>query len=593
MDFYSFYTGKCFDAYRYLGAHVTGRGTVFRTFAPSASRVSLIGEFSGWEEIPMEKVHDGNFWEVSSADAEAGLMYKYRIYDKQGQFIDHCDPYGYGMELRPGNASVIRDLRKYKFRDSAWMKKRTDRKKEALNIYELHFGSFRKPSEEPDAWYDYEEMADILIPYLKESGYNYLEIMPLCEYPSDESWGYQGTGFFSPTSRYGTADQLRAFVDACHQNEIGIILDFVPVHFAVDGYALANYDGTALYEYPHAAVGHSEWGSCNFMHSRGEVRSFLQSAAEYWLMEFHMDGLRMDAVSRAIYWQGDPARGVNSNAVEFLKNMNRGLKERHPSVILAAEDSTSFPGVTELPEKGGLGFDYKWDMGWMNDTLEYFRTDPLYRGRDYNKLTFSMAYFYGERYLLPLSHDEVVHGKATILQKMFGEYEMKFPQARAFYMYMYAHPGKKLNFMGNEIGHFREWDETREQDWGLLEYPAHREFYCFMKALNRFYLELPAFCEKDCDKAGFRWLECGTKDQCVYAFERKAEKERIAAVFNFSGAEQTGLRLTVSGAEKLKEIFSSGNKISAKEEDIERTWSENSIFELELAPFSAVYYLIG
>lgn len=593
MDFYSFYTGKCFDAYRYLGAHVTDRGTVFRTFAPSVSRVSLIGEFSGWEEIPMEKVHDGNFWEVSSADAEPGLMYKYRIYDKHGQFIDHCDPYGYGMELRPGNASVIRDLRKYKFRDSAWMKKRTDRKKETLNIYELHFGSFRKPSEEPDAWYDYEEMADILLPYLKESGYNYLEIMPLCEYPSDESWGYQGTGFFSPTSRYGTADQLRAFVDACHQNEIGIILDFVPVHFAVDGYALANYDGTALYEYPHAAVGHSEWGSCNFMHSRGEVRSFLQSAAEYWLTEFHMDGLRMDAVSRAIYWQGDPARGVNSNAVEFLKNMNRGLKERHPSVILAAEDSTSFPGVTELPEKGGLGFDYKWDMGWMNDTLEYFRTDPLYRGRDYNKLTFSMAYFYGERYLLPLSHDEVVHGKATILQKMFGEYEMKFPQARAFYMYMYAHPGKKLNFMGNEIGHFREWDETREQDWGLLEYPAHRELYCFMKALNRFYLEHPAFWEKDYDKAGFRWLECGTKDQCVYAFERKAEKERIAAVFNFSGAEQTGLRLTVSGAEKLKEIFSSGNKISAKEEDIERTGSENSIFELELAPFSAVYYLIG
>ena len=548
MDFYSFYTGKCFDAYRYLGAHVTDRGTVFRTFAPSASRVSLIGEFSGWEEIPMEKVHDGNFWEVSSVDAEQGMMYKYRIYDKEGQFIDHCDPYGYGMELRPGNASVIRDLRKYKFRDSAWMKKRTDRKKEALNIYELHFGSFRKPSEEPDAWYDYEEMADILIPYLKESGYNYLEIMPLCEYPSDESWGYQGTGFFSPTSRYGTADQLRAFVDACHQNEIGIILDFVPVHFAVDGYALANYDGTALYEYPHAAVGHSEWGSCNFMHSRGEVRSFLQSAAEYWLMEFHMDGLRMDAVSRAIYWQGDPARGVNSNAVEFLKNMNRGLKERHPSVILAAEDSTSFPGVTELPEKGGLGFDYKWDMGWMNDTLEYFRTDPLYRGRDYNKLTFSMAYFYGERYLLPLSHDEVVHGKATILQKMFGEYEMKFPQARAFYMYMYAHPGKKLNFMGNEIGHFREWDEKREMDWNLLDYPAHQDFHRFMKDLNRFYLEHPAFSEMDYDTEGFQWLECHAQEKCVYVFERKSEKERIMALrssifsANWSKLERVGFR---------------------------------------------------
>ena len=485
MDFYGFYTGKVFDAYKYLGAHVTDAGVTFRTFAPSASKISVIGEFNEWEESPMEKVHDGNFWEFTAEDARPGMMYKYRIYDKSGQFIDHCDPYGYGMELRPNTASIIRETDTFRFHDSAWMKKRTSRLKEALNIYEIHFGSFRKPSDEPDAWYNYEEMADILIPYLKENGYNYLEIMPLTEYPSDESWGYQGTGFFSPTSRYGTADQLKAFVDACHRNNIGIILDFVPVHFAVDYYALANYDGTALYEYPHAAVGQSEWGSCNFMHSRGEVRSFLQSAANYWLTEFHMDGLRMDAISRAIYWQGTPERGVNSNAVEFLKNMNRGLKKLHPSAILAAEDSTSFPGVTESPENGGLGFDYKWDMGWMNDTLDYFRTDPLFRGGCYHKLTFSMAYYYDSNYLLPLSHDEVVHGKATILQKMFGDYEMKFPQARAFYMYMYAHPGKKLNFMGNEIGHFREWDEKREQDWNLLDFPAHQDFHRFMADLNR------------------------------------------------------------------------------------------------------------
>ena len=304
MDFYGFYTGKVFDAYKYLGAHVTDAGVTFRTFAPSASKISVIGEFNEWEESPMEKVHDGNFWEFTAEDARPGMMYKYRIYDKSGQFIDHCDPYGYGMELRPNTASIIRETDTFRFHDSAWMKKRTSRLKEALNIYEIHFGSFRKPSDEPDAWYNYEEMADILIPYLKENGYNYLEIMPLTEYPSDESWGYQGTGFFSPTSRYGTADQLKAFVDACHRNNIGIILDFVPVHFAVDYYALANYDGTALYEYPHAAVGQSEWGSCNFMHSRGEVRSFLQSAANYWLTEFHMDGLRMDAISRAIYWQG-------------------------------------------------------------------------------------------------------------------------------------------------------------------------------------------------------------------------------------------------------------------------------------------------
>lgn len=597
MDFYGFYTGKIFDAYKYLGAHTEKDGVVFRTFAPSASKISVIGEFNDWEEVPMEKVHDGNFWEFSTKKARPGMMYKYRIYDQSGQFIDHCDPYGYGMELRPNTASIIRDMSTYRFRDSSWMKKRTDRLRGPLNIYEIHFGSFKKPSDEPDAWYDYEEMADILIPYLKENGYNYLEIMPLNEYPSDESWGYQGTGFFSPTSRYGTADQLKAFVDACHQNDIGIILDFVPVHFAVDYYALANYDGTALYEYPHAAVGQSEWGSCNFMHSRGEVRSFLQSAANYWLTEFHMDGLRMDAISRAIYWQGTPERGVNSNAVEFLKNMNRGLKELHPSAILAAEDSTSFPGVTESPENGGLGFDYKWDMGWMNDTLDYFRIDPLFRGGCYHKLTFSMAYYYDSNYLLPLSHDEVVHGKATILQKMFGDYDMKFPQARAFYMYMYAHPGKKLNFMGNEIGHFREWDEKREQDWDLLTYPAHQDFHRFMTDLNHFYLEHPAFSEKDYDSDGFLWLDCHSEERCVYAFERIGKNERIAAIFNFSGVEQAGYQLEIPDATELELIFSSelpeyGGK---GRPDLAAGTRQNigrAVFEFTLAPFSAEYYLI-
>ena len=599
MDFYGFYTGKIFDAYKYLGAHIS-RGkngkveeVIFRTFAPSASRISVIGEFNGWTETPMEKVHDGNFWELISKEAKPGMMYKYRIYDRAGNCIDHCDPYGYGMELRPNTASIIRDMDAYKFHDGKWMKKRSDYSKLPLNVYELHFGSFRKPSEEPDAWYDYEEMADILLPYLKENGYNYLEIMPLNEYPCDESWGYQGTGFFSPTSRYGTADQLKYFVDRCHENDIGVILDFVPVHFAVDGYALANYDGTALYEYPHSDVGDSEWGSRNFMHSRGEVRSFLQSAAEYWLNEYHMDGLRMDAISRAIYWQGMPERGVNSNAVEFLRYMNQGLKERHPSVILAAEDSTSFPGVTKPVEEGGLGFDYKWNMGWMNDTLDYFRTAPEYRTRDYHKLTFSMMYYYDERYLLPLSHDEVVHGKATILQKMYGDYEQKFPQARAFYMYMYAHPGKKLNFMGNEIGHFREWDEKRELDWNLLNFPAHQDFHRFMEDLNHFYLEHPALSEMDYDMEGFRWIECHAEDQCVYAFERRSKKERIMAVFNFSDKEQE-IEIKCEDKKALKRVFSSeykeyGGQEEKKEKIIK---AKKEIVTLNLKPFSAEYYLI-
>ena len=613
MDFYGFYTGKIFDAYRFLGAQVTAAGVVFRTFAPSASKISVIGEFTEWEELPMEKVHDGNFWEVTSQDARPGMMYKYRIYDQSGQYIDHCDPYGYGMELRPNTASIIRDMKTYHFHDDAWMRKRSCHIDSPLNIYEIHFGSFRKPSEEPDAWYNYEEMADILIPYVKENGYNYIEIMPLNEYPSDESWGYQGTGFFSPTSRYGTADQLKAFVNACHRNGIGIILDFVPVHFAVDGYALAKYDGTSLYEYPHSAVGYSEWGSCNFMHSRGEIRSFLQSAANYWLTEYHIDGLRMDAISRAIYWQGTPERGVNPNAVEFLKYMNQGLKKLHPDAILAAEDSTSFPGVTTPAEEGGLGFDYKWDMGWMNDTLDYFRTDPLFRGGIYHKLTFSMAYYYDERYLLPLSHDEVVHGKATILQKMWGDYELKFPQARAFYMYMYAHPGKKLNFMGNEIGHFREWDEKREQDWGLLAYPAHQDFHRFMTDLSLFYQSHPAFSEKDYDPDGFHWLDCHAEERCIYVFERiggatsnssrsgaagrkieNSRSERIAAFFNFSGIEQPDYTVEIPDAARIRRIFTSEWKgYGGTEETNDKILNgEDGIFELSMKPFSAEYYLI-
>lgn len=602
MDFYGFYTGKIFDAYKYLGAHVirnTASGSkgkdreaqvTFRTFAPSASRVSVIGEFNGWTDTPMEKVHDGNFWELTSKDAKPGMMYKYRIYDRAGNFIDHCDPYGYGMELRPNTASIIRDPDTYRFRDEKWMKKRTDHREQPLNIYELHFGSFKKPAEEPDAWYNYEEMADVLLPYLKENGYNYIEIMPLCEYPCDESWGYQGTGFFSPTSRYGTADQLKAFVDACHKNEIGIILDFVPVHFAVDGYALANYDGTALYEYPHSDVGDSEWGSRNFMHSRGEVRSFLQSAAEYWMEEYHMDGLRMDAISRLLYWQGEEARGVNGNGAAFLREMNRGLKEHCPGCMLIAEDSTSYPDVTKPVEEGGLGFDYKWDLGWMHDTLEYFQTGPEYRSRDYHKLTFSMMYFYNERYLLPLSHDEVVHGKATILQKMNGGYAGKFPQARAMYLYMMVHPGKKLNFMGNEFGQLREWDERREQDWGLRKYPIHDAFYRFMRELQQLYLSHPELSQEDFQPEGFQWLDCHQEARCLYALERRAQGKRLAAVFNFSSQRQEEYELDIPGTARLALLLHTDwERYGGSTPEAEPAFSkEGEKFRFSLPPFSGM-----
>ncbi|MCD8049369.1 MAG: 1,4-alpha-glucan branching protein GlgB, partial [Clostridia bacterium] len=536
MDFYSFYTGGEFHAHEFLGAHYHSGKTFFRVFAPAAQSIDVIGDFNSWTPTPMHRIHDGNFWEAEINNARPGMMYKYRITSSSGT-VEHTDPFARAMELRPASASVICDF-DYSFSDAAWMKKRSDMRQKPLNIYEMHFGSWKKPGEESDKWYTYSELAPMIIPYLKEHGYNYLELMPLAEHPCDESWGYQQTGFFAPTSRYGKPEELMYFVDECHKNNIGVILDFVSVHFASDYYALARFDGTPLYEYPNSAVGVSEWGSCNFMHSRGEVRSFLQSAANFWLSEYHFDGLRFDAISNLIYWQGDKKRGVNGATVDFLRKMTSTLHTKHPGVMLSAEDSTDFDGVTRPVSEGGLGFDYKWDMGWMNDTLSYFQSPEPEKCDKYHSLAFSMMYYYNERYLLPLSHDEVVHGKATIVQKMNGEYEKKFPAARAFYIYMYAHPGKKLNFMGSELAHLREWDEKRELDWSILRYPLHDSFNKFIKDLNRIYLSHPALSERDYDPSGFSWLLCNTERPACYAFERVSASERITAVFNFSDSPQ-------------------------------------------------------
>lgn len=585
MDMYGFYTGTIFDAYEYLGAHVTPEGTVFRTFAPGADRIDFLCD---GRVIPMQRVHDGNFYEAAVPDIEDGCAYEYRIWQRNGSYVDHCDPYGFGMELRPDHRSVVRDLGRYTFHDQRWMKRRTSRQNEPLNIYEMHMGSWRR--KENGSWYRYSELGELLIPYLKKSGYNYVEFLPLGEHPCDESWGYQMTGFYAPTSRYGTAAELMELIDQLHQNGIGAILDFVPAHFALDAYGISRYDGTALYEYPHQDVGVSEWGSCNFMHSRGEVRSFLQSAANYWLKEYHFDGLRMDAISRMIYWQGDERRGVNGNAVSFLKYMNRGLKSLHPGCILAAEDSTNFPNVTLETEKGGLGFDYKWDLGWMHDTLEYFQSNPEDRTEKYHKLTFSMMYFRNERYLLPYSHDEVVHGKATVLQKMNGQYEQKFPQARAMYLYMMIHPGKKLNFMGNEIGHFREWDEKREQDWELLKYPIHDAFYHYIAELNRLYLTHPAFSEWDYQEQGFTWLDCHQEERRIYALQRMSGGERLAAVFNFSECEQENYRVPIPGVTSVRVLlYSDWERFGGTtDEHTEVARMEDDELVCTLQPFSGI-----
>ena len=557
MDIYGFYTGKIFDAYDFLGCHLDGNRGYFRTYAPNASRVTVIGEFTGWKDYEMNRIHDGKFWELITDGVEDGMMYKYRIYGRDGSVTEHCDPYGFGMELRPDSASIARDMNRYVFHDTKWMRDRSDCRRGPLNIYEIHAGSWKTNPENENGWYKYNELADILIPYLKENGYNYVEMMPIAEHPCDNSWGYQSTGFYSPTSRYGTADELREFIDKCHQNGIGVLLDFVPVHFAVDGYGLSMYDGTAIYEYPNCDVGYSEWGSKNFNHSRGEVQSYLQSCANYWLKEYHFDGLRMDAISNIIYWQGDSRRGINRNALQFLQYMNRGLKGMYPSIILAAEDSSPYPGITKCADWGGLGFDYKWDLGWMNDTLIYFKDGMDDRIKDYHKLTFSMMYYYSENFILPFSHDEVVHGKATIMQKMNGQYDEKFPQARALYMYLYTHPGKKLNFMGNEIGQLREWDETREQDWDILKYPVHDAFHRYMMELNKLYLEHSALWEKDFDNDGFMWIDCHEEGRCIYAYERRSSTERLVIVCKFTNTPEENYYCHVEGASGLKLLLAS------------------------------------
>ena len=597
MDIHQFFLGNSFDAHTYFGAHITRDGVVFRTLAPNAKAVALIWEGGEWEPMPMTRIHDGGVYEITVPDALPGQMYKYRItpQNPDGETIDHCDPYGFGMELRPSNASIIRDLSSYTFHDSSWMKQRSDHRHKPVNIYEVHLGSWMTNPHDENGWYTYEEIAPKLVKYVRENGYNYIEFMPLSEHPADCSWGYQNTGFFSPTARYGTAHQLMQLVDTCHQAGIGVIIDFVPVHFAVDGYALNHYDGTTLYEYPEKEDTYSEWGSCNFIHARGEVCSFLQSNAFYWLDVFHFDGIRMDAVSRLIYWGGEEYRGTNPSSIQFLKRMNQGLHQRYPDAMLIAEDSTNYSGVTKPVEYGGLGFDYKWDMGWMNDTLNYFRQYPWERKNEYHKLTFSMMYFPNEYYLLPLSHDENVHGKATILQKMFGQYEQKFPQARALYLYMYAHPGKKLLFMGSELGQLREWTETQQQDFDILKFPIHDAFHHFMMELNRLYLTEPALYEGDYEADGFRWLDCHQEERCIYAIQRHAAHgEDLVILLHFSDEGTQHYTFTLPDCTALQPLLHTdwerfhGNTVEDTKPIVGEMTRNGCQFQIDLPPFSGI-----
>ena len=524
-----YHTGACFDLYRHLGAHPCKGGWSFRIWAPGALDVQLEGDFNGWQGAPMSRDNAG-VWSCT-AKAKEGQLYKFRVLGPDGSWVEHSDPCALAAELRPGTASRLFDLSRLEaqFTDGVWMAGQDKHYDRPMNIYEMHAGSWKR---RPDgSWYDYEELAQELIPWLVEHQYTHVELLPLAEHPFDGSWGYQNTGYFAPTSRYGTPVQFARFVNACHLAGIGVLMDFVPVHFAKNADGLARLDGTFLYEYD-SDVGQSEWGTCNFNFYRGEVRSFLNSAAAIWLDLYHCDGIRMDAISRALYWLGDPSRGVNQGAVQFLQNMNQGLHQRFPSAILTAEDSTNFLKVTAPVEYDGLGFDYKWDMGWMHDTLDFFATPFDQRRNAYHKLTFSMSYFYNELYLLSLSHDEMVHGKKTVIDKLWGTYEEKFAQARLLYFYMLTHPGKKLNFMGSELAHFREWDENRELDWMLLRYPLHDAFHKYIAALNGLYHAEPALYEGEYNAACFEWVACQSRDEGIYAYLRKGRGGPLLAVMN-------------------------------------------------------------
>lgn len=598
MILHEFYIGKAFDAYNFFGAHFDGNGVVFRVFAPSAFKVSVIGEFNGWDDEWMTRKDGGGVYELYSTKAKPGMMYKYRIYPEHGEPVDKTDPYAFKMELRPNSASIIVEENKYHFNDEAWMKGRTKNYNSPMNIYEVHAGSWKKPTvseeeleEHPEReWYTYRELAQLLIEYAKEHHYTHIEFLPLSEHPADCSWGYQVTGFFSPTSRYGSPDDLKYLINECHKAGIGVITDFVPVHFANDYYSLREFDGTALYEYPATDTGYSEWGSCNFNYFRGEICSFLQSAANYWLEEFHFDGIRMDAISNVIYWQGNSGRGVNEGGINFLREMNAGLHELHPTAMLIAEDSSAYNKVTAPVEYNGLGFDYKWDMGWMNDTLDYFKLPPWERHNHHHKLTFSMMYFYNDLFLLPFSHDEVVHGKATILQKMWGDYEGKFAQGRLLYLYMMTHPGKKLNFMGNEFGQLREWDEKREQDWDMLKYPNHDAFNRFIVDLNDLYVNSSALYEMDYNSNNFYWVQANDENHCVYVYMRSSHEQKYLIILNMTDVEWNKYQFELPMDMELKEKINSDWQIYGGEtkvpQRIRKIKSKDGIVTLDIPAFS-------
>ncbi len=546
---YDYLMGQSIEAFDYFGAHFVtmdspylrdkyGKptkvsGVVFRLYAPMASDVSVIGDWNGWDVSAdkMRKVDECGVFETFIPGLHNYECYKFHFKNANGEYVDKADPFAFFSELRPLTCSRLFDINGFAWHDDAHMKARDRSFDKPLSIYEMHLGSWRKKG---SRFPSYEEVADELIPYLKEMGYTHVEIMPITQYPFDGSWGYQATGFYSVDSRYGNPYQLMSLIDRLHQADIGVILDFAPIHFANDSFALRLFDGTPLYEYADSAHTFSPWGSCYFDLGKDPVRSFLMSAVNYFLSYFHIDGVRLDAVANLIYWDGNKDKGENGGAIEFVKRLNAKMHLFHPSVMMIAEDSTDYDKVTKDTKDGGLGFDYKWDLGWMNDTLSYYSKDPIYKKWEHNKLTFSMAYFYSENFLLPLSHDEVVHGKGTLINKMHGDYETKFALLRNLFVYQFGHPGKKLNFMGNEIASFDEWNENMSLPWNLLAFPKHDSMKRMVRDLNLIYRSERAMHEREYDPKAFAWTMVDNNLDSVFAFERCVGDSDLLFVFNMT-----------------------------------------------------------
>ena len=590
---YDYLTGQTIDAFQYFGCHFhdekyidpstneekTRKVATFRLYAPMASDVSVIGEFNDWQPGAhnMNKIDDSGVWEVTIPNVEEYQSYKYHFLNAQGQYVDKADPFAFFSELRPESCSRTFDIEGFIWHDQEWMETRDRNFDKPMSIYELHIGSWKG---KVDGWRypSYEEVADYLIPYVKEMGYTHVEIMPITQYPFDGSWGYQATGFYSVDSRYGNPKQLMSFVDRLHQADIGVILDFVVVHFASDHYGLVNFDGTHMYEYSDPRNTYSQWGSPQFDLGKDPVRSFLMSAVNYFLTYFHFDGIRIDAVSNCIFWDGDRSRGENSGGTEFLKRLNGKIHLRHPQVMMIAEDSSDYSGVTKPLAWGGLGFDYKWDLGWMNDTLKYYALDPIYKSYDHHKLTFSMHYFYSENFLLPLSHDEVVHGKGTIINKMWGDYDTKFALVRNLYTYQMAHPGKKLNFMGNELASFDEWNENRSLPWELKTFPKHDSVSRLIRDLNLIYQAEPALHVEEYNPAHFNWLMVDNANQSVFAFERRYGDSHLVFVFNMTSNYYDEFQIGLNRAGYYREIFNS-------DKDVYGGWNQYNGLEIKTNPW--------